>query len=160
VNYDWCAYFISWCARMADIPTSIIPTKAYAYDYSKIGTVHKIWSDDFTTYLGDYKPQVGDLVLSTPYCGTCYNHYNYWNNAAHVAIVAYVYPNRTASGAWKFDTIERGSNNTVQSYTVTDKNTRLMKYTCTDPSHNHLQYYIEGQPAKQFNYFVHPNWSW
>ncbi len=165
--YDWCAYFIAWCARMADIPTSIIPTKAYASQYSSFGTVHRIWSDDFTTYRGDYKPQVGDLVMSTPYCEVkispntiCGKHYNEWNTASHVAIVAYVYPERTASGAWKFITIERGQNNTVQSYTVTDKKTRMEQYTCTDPDHGHLKYYIEKQPAKQFNYFVHPNWSW
>ena len=24
-NDDWCAYFVSWCARQARIPTSIIP---------------------------------------------------------------------------------------------------------------------------------------
>ncbi len=28
--YDWCAMFISWCARQADIPTSVISNAAYA----------------------------------------------------------------------------------------------------------------------------------
>ena len=166
---DWCAYFVSWCARMADVPTSILPTYAYAYDFSRIGTVHKIWSDDFSSYRGDYKPQVGDLVLSNPLCYDCksdsnvgrYTHYNAWDNAAHVAIVAYVYPERTSDGAWKFITIERGNNNTVESYTVTDKYTRSLYYTCQTDSHgNHTQYYRANEPAKQFNYFVHPNWSY
>ena len=55
----WCAYFISWCARQAGIPTSIISNASYACAGSDDGDFHNL------TYhsRGSYTPQVGDLIF-------------------------------------------------------------------------------------------------
>ena len=57
--YAWCAYFISWCARQAGIPTSIISNASYACAGSDNGDFKNL------TYYsrGSYTPQVGDLIF-------------------------------------------------------------------------------------------------
>ena len=57
--YAWCAYFISWCARQAGIPTSIISNASSACAGSDDGDFHNL------TYhsRGSYTPQVGDLIF-------------------------------------------------------------------------------------------------
>ncbi len=52
-NVAWCAYFVSWVARQAGVPTSVIKTAGYARAYS-----HGV-----TYYPRDkYLPSPGDLV--------------------------------------------------------------------------------------------------
>ena len=69
--YAWCAYFISWCARQAGIPTSIISNASYACAGSDNGDFKNL---DFYSR-GSYTPKVGDLVF---FCwegnSSCWDH--------------------------------------------------------------------------------------
>lgn len=58
-NADWCAYFVSWCARQAGIPTSIIPkTGGCGTMRNNAGTYYDVTSG--------YTPETGDLFLLEP----------------------------------------------------------------------------------------------
>ena len=86
-NQPWCAMFISWCARQANIPTSILKNSAVAdpdYGYFNI----PYYSGSF------YTPKPGDLFFTT--------------NFSHVGLVYY------ADGDY-FYTIEGNSNNSGSS---------------------------------------------
>lgn len=61
-NDDWCAYFVSWCARQARIPTSIIPQTGGT------GTMRKNAGTYYDVTSG-YVPKKGDLVLYEPSSG-------------------------------------------------------------------------------------------
>ena len=69
--YAWCAYFISWCARQAGIPTSIISNASYACAGSDNGDFKNL---DYYAR-GSYIPKVGDLVF---FCwegnSSCWDH--------------------------------------------------------------------------------------
>lgn len=55
---DWCAYFVSFCARQTGIPEEIVPTSGYVpfeYDFF---LKRKRWKPK-----GLYRPQAGDLVI-------------------------------------------------------------------------------------------------
>ena len=69
--YSWCAYFISWCARQAGIPTSIISNASYACAGSDNGDFKNL---DYYAR-GSYTPKVGDLVF---FCwegnSSCWDH--------------------------------------------------------------------------------------
>ena len=69
--YAWCAYFISWCARQAGIPTSIISNASYACAGSDNGDFKNL---DYYAR-GSYTPKVGDLVF---FCwegnSSCWDH--------------------------------------------------------------------------------------
>lgn len=56
----WCAAFVSWCARQAGIPTSVIPTSAGVSSFVNIGKYH------FATNISGYIPSSGDLMLFKP----------------------------------------------------------------------------------------------
>ncbi|MBR6522007.1 MAG: S-layer homology domain-containing protein [Oscillospiraceae bacterium] len=53
-GYAWCAMFITWCARQAQIPQSVICDSRLARSYS--------FGVDFEKR-GEYMPQIGDLVF-------------------------------------------------------------------------------------------------
>ena len=53
-NQPWCGYFISWCARQANISTSIVPNSGLASAFKNVGTYHKTGSG--------YIPQTGDFA--------------------------------------------------------------------------------------------------
>ena len=108
---DWCAAFVSWCGAMAGIPTSVIPHNAVAL-YLRVGTVHKVWTDDFSTYI-DYRPKKGDLMFAMPLNDDRQGHRNGWDRSAHVAIVAEDATTRR-DGGWNFVTIERNGNTVGQ----------------------------------------------
>ncbi len=56
VNHaGWCAFFVSWCARQANIPTAILPSQGAANGFNSCGEVH--------TRGDGYIPQMGDLAL-------------------------------------------------------------------------------------------------
>lgn len=57
--YDWCAMFVAWCARQANIPTSIISNAAYA---SASNTIYCFNNLVFTSR-EDATPQKGDLIF-------------------------------------------------------------------------------------------------
>ena len=106
---DWCACFVSWCAAAAGIPSSVIPRNAVAKNLRK-GTWHKIWSEDFSTYI-DYRPRKGDLLFAMPTKNGV--HVNAWDPSAHVAIIAEDSTKRASDGGWMYTTIERISGNKV-----------------------------------------------
>ena len=71
----WCAMFVSWCAHMAGIPTSVVPKHAYTptgakwfYDRGRWGT----------------KPKAGALVYFNWYGPT---YQGRWKGICHVGIV-------------------------------------------------------------------------
>ncbi len=91
--HSWCAMFISWCARQAGIPISVISNAAYAYADSslKSGGYSDFHVDRKDK--GSYTPQKGDLI--------------FFGNWEHVGIV------------WKVEngrvyTIEGNNNNAVK----------------------------------------------
>jgi len=58
VNYDWCAVFVSWCARQAKIPTSILKNSAHAGHSSSYFNI--------PYYSGSsYTPKPGDLFFTS-----------------------------------------------------------------------------------------------
>ena len=101
---DWCAAFISWSARMAGLPEAVVPTTAGAGTFRRVGTQHRLWSNDFTTYQ-DYRPRKGDILLNMP--DNSSGKYNSWSLTAHVAIIAEDSTTRASDGGWLFTTIER-----------------------------------------------------
>lgn len=63
---DWCGYFVSWCARQANVPTSVLPKQGWA----------KASAWGLTTFTASQRlPQSGDL---------------YFRGTAHVGFVYYV----------------------------------------------------------------------
>lgn len=86
-NQPWCAMFISWCARQANIPTSILKNSA--------GASPKANYFNIPYYSGStYTPKSGDLFFTTSF--------------SHVGLVYYV------EGDY-FYTIEGNSNNSGSS---------------------------------------------
>ncbi len=53
-NQPWCGYFISWCARQANIPVSVIPSSGLASAFKTLGTFHATGSG--------YIPKPGDIA--------------------------------------------------------------------------------------------------
>ncbi|MBQ4429109.1 MAG: CHAP domain-containing protein, partial [Clostridia bacterium] len=93
--YDsWCAMFVSWCARQAQIPTSILKNSA--------GAGHSSSYFNIPYYDGaNYSPQVGDLFFHKDW--------------THVGLVKSVNGNT-------FETIEGNSSNKVTSRTLNRSN--------------------------------------
>ena len=73
----WCAFFVSWCARQAQIPVSVINTSAYARVSYNPYHFH-------VTYVpaSEHFPQCGDLIF--------YDFTGTGDNWSHVGIVLYV----------------------------------------------------------------------
>ncbi|MBR2886413.1 MAG: InlB B-repeat-containing protein [Clostridia bacterium] len=91
--YAWCAMFISWCARQARIPTSVISNAAYARaDGSSKKGGYSYFHIDYKNR-GTYTPQAGDLI--------------FFDNWSHVGIVY-----KVANG--KVYTVEGNNNNSVK----------------------------------------------
>lgn len=74
-NKPWCAYFISWCARKAGIPTSVIKDNASAQLFTN-STIGKFGGKFYLK--GNVTPQVGDIV---------YYDWNKNGSSDHVEIV-------------------------------------------------------------------------
>ncbi|MBQ2750573.1 MAG: SH3 domain-containing protein, partial [Clostridia bacterium] len=93
-NVAWCAYFVSWCARQAGIPTSVIRNAGYA----------RPWSHGVTYILREsYLPSPGDLVY--------FDWDEYEGVSNHVGIVKEVKDDGTIV------TIEGNSSNSVKNNT-------------------------------------------
>lgn len=75
-NVAWCALFISWCARQAGIPTSIIKTTAWAGDMGSSQRTGNFGSQYYPK--GSITPQKGDIV---------YYDWNKNGSSDHVEIV-------------------------------------------------------------------------
>ena len=61
---DWCGYFVSWCARQAGVPTSVLPKQGWAKPSG--------WG--LSTFTANERmPQPGDLYFrGTAHCGLVY----------------------------------------------------------------------------------------
>lgn len=87
----WCASFVSWCFRKANIPTSIMPTSAGVG-----GLRRSVYNNGATWHSVDsgYHPKTGDLVLYESMGGN-YTYYQYASrdangvpsSSSHVGIV-------------------------------------------------------------------------
>lgn len=87
----WCASFVSWCFRKANIPTSIMPTSAGVG-----GLRRSVYNNGATWHSVDsgYYPKTGDLVLYESMGGN-YSYYQYAkrdangvpSSSSHVGIV-------------------------------------------------------------------------
>jgi len=85
-NNPWCAMFVSWCARQAGVPKSVIPNLSYVPHYSTNGA--------FAIKKSGYTPKSGDIFLT--------------KSESHVGLVWYT------EGSY-FYTIEGNSNNNGSS---------------------------------------------
>ena len=96
----WCAIFVSWCSRVANISTNIIPNFASV-------SVGKQWfeSRNQFCYRGSYTPKAGDLIFFN----------------GHVGIV------KGCDGASVF-TIEGNSSNRVQERTYSLYSSNIIGY--------------------------------
>ena len=56
---EWCAYFVSWCAREAEIPTSVMPQLGNCAAMVKWYETYSV----FHTASSGYIPKAGDLVF-------------------------------------------------------------------------------------------------
>ena len=93
---NWCAHFISWCARQANIPENIVPTLADAdgYWYARNATLHYFfepWKQSqcdegisqgiYCSSRSQYEPQIGDMIFFR-WAGD-YPHYTF----SHIGLV-------------------------------------------------------------------------
>ena len=85
-NNPWCAMFVSWCARQASVPKSVIPNLSYVPYYLTNGA--------FAIKKSGYTPKSGDIFLT--------------KSESHVGLVWYT------EGSY-FYTIEGNSNNNGSS---------------------------------------------
>lgn len=109
-NYaPWCAYFVSWCARQADIPESILQSSACA------GTSSKYFNIPYSNG-SSYTPKQGDLFFTKSW--------------SHVGLVWYV------DGAY-FYTIEGNSNSngSNEGYAVVSNKRRISNFYFGTPDY-------------------------
>ncbi len=97
----WCGYFISWCARQAGIPPTVIPSSGSSTAFFSIGTYHARTSG--------YIPQAGDIML-----------YGSYGDSYHVSIVEYY---DTAAG--KVHVLDGNWSDKVSSHSTTLSNTEV-----------------------------------
>ena len=148
-GYDWCAAFVSWCGEAAGLSSSkVLPRSNYAGGKNSsgkaawadpagagtVGTFHRVWSNDFSKYLSDYKPQPGDLCLFMKSSNT-------WSGTSHVEIVISVNDTQNSDGSWTFTTIGRNGNEVKQS-----------TYKSNAPR-------SKNSSVRKFKGFYTPNWS-
>lgn len=62
-NDDWCAYFVSWCARQARIATSIVPKTG------SCGVIRDSMKSRYYDVTSGYLPKKGDFILLEPASG-------------------------------------------------------------------------------------------
>lgn len=58
----WCAIFASWCAHVADIPTSVIPSHSYTPNGLQWFRDRGLAHEQESVASGAYTPQPGDLI--------------------------------------------------------------------------------------------------
>ncbi len=99
-NAAWCGSFVSWCAAMAGIPTSIIPKTAGAKPMywgvvgsNKLEGAFAKTVEDLVTNGGSYIPQVGDLA----FFGSKSTGNAAKNSCSHIGLITAV--NLTYSGS-------------------------------------------------------------
>lgn len=87
-NVSWCAYFVVWCARQAEIDSSVIKLNGYA-TADDLGVEYRGRSADRTVGI-EYTPKRGDLIFfDWESNGFCYKSPpSFYGD--HVGIVEYV----------------------------------------------------------------------
>ncbi len=111
-NVSWCAYFIVWCARQANVSSSVIKTTGWA-DADDLGIAYKA--------RGSYTPKSGDVIIfDYPPYSTKTPASSYGD---HVGLVEYVEGNYV-------HTIEgnAGSPNAVRRYSYSLSNSNIKGY--------------------------------
>lgn len=109
-NVSWCAYFIVWCARQANIGSGIIKKTGWA-DADDLGVTYKA--------RGSYTPQKGDIIIfdyvprSTKTPASAYGD--------HVGLV------ESVSGGY-VNTIEGNANGGVRRYSYSLSNSDIKGY--------------------------------
>lgn len=120
----WCAMFVSWCARQAQIPTSVLKNSSCAGCSSSYFNI--------PYYNGNsYTPQAGDLFFTKSW--------------SHVGIVASV------SGS-TFTTIEGNSSDKVTSHNYTISSYYFGVWTEKEPELNVPDHTLYPQPTRDLYY--------
>ena len=65
-NIDWCASFVSWCARAAGFSDSVMPVGKGAGNWNNESSYRALWNSNFTKYNSDVDIQAGDIVTFFP----------------------------------------------------------------------------------------------
>lgn len=144
-NLAWCASFVVWCARQANIDSSIIKNSGYA-DADDLGVTYRGRSADRSSGI-NYTPQSGDLIFFDWYSqkdieknedgirdGYC-NKTPASSYGDHVGIV------ESVSGG-TVTTIEGNSNNQVRRRTYSLSDSEIKGYGVPNYKNNqHKSYY-------------------
>jgi len=128
-NHPWCAIFISWCARQAQIPTSILRTNGLA-NPSGFGLTDYVSGSDYT-------PRTGDLFFK--------------KNFTHAGLVYYV------DGQY-FYTVEGNTSDGYLSdgYAVMVRKRTISEYYFASPNyggscaHSYQKQYSQEHPHKEY----------
>ena len=134
-GYAWCAMFVSWCARQAEIPTNVMTQHAWAHPNSF----------DVPYYHGtEYTPQPGDLFFT--------------NDFGHMGLVLYVEGEffYCVEGNAKYHDYTVPNDPTVDSYHVmTNKRLISAHYFGVpayggDPEHTYVKGTESAHPHKTY----------
>jgi len=134
---EWCGWFVSWCARQADIPTSVIRTNGLA-KASSFGLTSYYTSDQYT-------PRPGDLFFK--------------KNWGHVGIVYYVegsyfytLEGNTSTSTWEGTSVMSRRRALSEFYFAPPAYTSDSGSSVTPPAHTHNyeQGYESSHPHKEY----------
>ncbi len=117
----WCQSFIAWCAKQADVPSSVIKRTAGTVDAMDFFKAQGVWQGR------NYTPQSGDIIYFTSSSS---------NSGYHVGIV------ESVSGS-TINTIEGNYSNKVARHSVTVGSSSIVgygvpNYIVPDPVHTTL----------------------
>ena len=127
-NHPWCGIFVSWCARQADVPTSVLKTNGIANP--------SYYGLEYYT-IDEYTPRPGDLFFKKGF--------------THVGFVYTV-------GSSTFTTIEGNTGNSssgdgwavmIQTRKLSDYYFSPVNYP-TDDNHNYQRHYEDQHPHKEY----------
>ena len=124
---DWCGYFVSWCARQANVPTSVLPKQGWAKPSG--------WG--LSTFTANERmPQPGDL---------------YFRGTAHVGFVYYVSGNYfyTLEGNTSTTSAD-GTSVMIRKRKISDFYFSSPNYSGNSCSHNYETKVESDHPHKEF----------
>ncbi len=133
-NVSWCAYFIVWCARQANIGSGIIKKTGWA-DADDLGVTYKA--------RGSYTPQKGDIIIfdyvprSTKTPASAYGD--------HVGLV------ESVSGGY-VNTIEGNANGGVRRYSYSLSNSDIKGYGV--PAYTSNAYTVDKSFPSSFKCYI------
>ena len=127
-NRPWCAMFVSWCARQAGVPTSVLKSTGLASP-SAFGLSNTFTSSQRT-------PQPGDLFFKS--------------GNSHVGLVYYV------DGSYFYTLEGNTSTTTYDGTSVMSRKRKLSDFTFASPNytsdtnHNYEKHYEDKHPHKVY----------